>query len=224
MNLNTAHTRKHPRILAKLGASPNRQRGLVLIIVLVVMAAMTLASVGLLRSVDSASQVARNISFKRDALNRNDLGLDQAFAFFRDSNVLGAIEGRVNPNTHASRPANNYSAIMLQTNAAGLPTTLASASSASAFSDSNFTAGAPYSDGTDGMSTRMVMERMCTAVGSAAADSCLFNKRVAAGGDAHYDRPLVSISPLYRITMRTDGPRNVVAYTQVVFAQQSLAR
>ena len=47
-----------------------------LVIALIVLAAMTLAAAAMVRTVDTSTLLARNISFKRDALNRNDLALE----------------------------------------------------------------------------------------------------------------------------------------------------
>ena len=48
---------------------PERQRGVVLFIALIVMVAMSLAAIALFRSVDTANLVAGNQAFKQGALN-----------------------------------------------------------------------------------------------------------------------------------------------------------
>jgi flagellin-like protein len=51
-----------------------RERGVVLIIALIVLVAMTLVAIGTLRSVDTSNVVAGNLGFKQATLN----GTDQA--------------------------------------------------------------------------------------------------------------------------------------------------
>ena len=74
--------------LSHLSASKYRplastQSGFVLVIALIVLAAMTLAAAAMVRTVDTSTLLARNISFKRDAVNRNDFALEAAIDQFR---------------------------------------------------------------------------------------------------------------------------------------------
>jgi len=59
-------------------SSASRQRGLVLFIALIVLVAMTLAGIGMMRSVDTATLVAGNLAFKQSAAHSADEGIDAA--------------------------------------------------------------------------------------------------------------------------------------------------
>src|SRR5206468_1502002 len=61
------------------GAS--REHGVVLMIALIVLVAMTLAGLGIIRSVDTGTLVAGNISFRQSALSSTDAGVEQAVAW-----------------------------------------------------------------------------------------------------------------------------------------------
>jgi len=60
--------------------SPQKQRGVVLFIALIVMVAMSLAAIAMFRSVDTANLVAGNQAFKQSALNSTDIGVAAAMS------------------------------------------------------------------------------------------------------------------------------------------------
>jgi type IV pilus assembly protein PilX len=66
-----------------------RQRGVMLIIALIVLVAMTMAGIAMMRSVDTATIVAGNIATKQSSVSGADAGLQAAY-FWLTSNALGA--------------------------------------------------------------------------------------------------------------------------------------
>ena len=64
-------TRRSPAIA-------RRERGVVLMIALIVLVAMTLAGLGLIRSIDTGQMVAGNIGFRESAVATADSGIEQA--------------------------------------------------------------------------------------------------------------------------------------------------
>ena len=58
-----------------------RQKGVMLIIVLIVLVAMTLAGVAMMRSVDTSTVVAGNIAFKQSGVGAADQGLQAAYTW-----------------------------------------------------------------------------------------------------------------------------------------------
>jgi len=60
---------------------PRRQRGMMLIIALIVLVAMTLVGIATMRSVDTASLVAGNIAFKQSTNGGADQGLQAAYTW-----------------------------------------------------------------------------------------------------------------------------------------------
>ena len=66
-------------------ASPARQRGLVLFIVLIVLVAMSLAGIGMMRSIDTATVVAGNLGFKEASVNAGDQGIQVAYQWLLDN-------------------------------------------------------------------------------------------------------------------------------------------
>ncbi len=66
---------------------PGCQRGVALPIALIVLVAMVLAAVSLVRSVDTATLVAGNLSFKQRATHAADEGIRQAYLWLRNTNI-----------------------------------------------------------------------------------------------------------------------------------------
>ena len=56
----------------------SRQRGVILIVSLVVLVAMMMAAVGLIRSVETSNAVAGNLAFQQATLNASDSGVAAA--------------------------------------------------------------------------------------------------------------------------------------------------
>lgn len=63
----------------KARSQPRRQRGVVLLITLVVLVAMMLAGIGMMRSVDTGNLIAGNVAFREAALQASDVGMSAAF-------------------------------------------------------------------------------------------------------------------------------------------------
>lgn len=70
---------------------PRSQRGVVLLIALILLVVMTLAGIGMMRSVDTGSVIAGNLAFKQATLNASDAGTNAAF------NALIAVANSNNP-------------------------------------------------------------------------------------------------------------------------------
>jgi len=78
---------------ASFGSStPRSQRGVILLIALIMLVAMTLAAIGMMRSVDTGSVIAGNMAFKQATLNASDLGSNVAL------NALMAVANSNNGN------------------------------------------------------------------------------------------------------------------------------
>jgi type IV pilus assembly protein PilX len=182
-------------------AEHGNQRGFVLVIALIVLAAMSLAAIALVRTVDTSTLLARNISFKRDAINRNELALEVANAFFREGGVLAS-----QLNTRVDLPANNYSSSMVATDADGIPTALGS----------DFTTF-PQQINASGEQTQIhyIIERMCTRGNVAENKSHCLLAQAASGSEQPEKRP-VTLPPMYRVSTRVVAPRNVSSVTQAI--------
>lgn len=90
---------------------PQHQQGVVLVITLIVLVAMTLAAIALVRSVDTANVVAGNMAFKQGAALTGDSGTEIAIGCLSGTTNAGCPGGSFLAGTTATYndiPANGY--------------------------------------------------------------------------------------------------------------------
>lgn len=168
-----------------------RQAGVVLFFALIALVAMSLAAVALIRSVDTNSLIAGNLSFKQSTMFSSDRGVEVAMSWV--VNHITALE--------ANDSANGYYA----TNA-GNPKALVDASG--------------KVDGTDaqGNTISYVVQRMCSELGPPSASKCLLGEGSDPNSkeqDACKDGSCpLSTAVVYRITARVEGAKNTLSYVQ----------
>jgi len=182
------------------------QRGVVMIIALIALVLLLVGAAAMLRSVDTSSVLVGNLTFRRDLTNRAERGLVTA----RLALVSGALS------TEAVRVANlgsaNYSASKLANGVNGVPLALTS--------DSTFTStGMTGADVTeDGVTVRYVVDRQCLAAGAFSASTCESLENGAdTGGSSWLRKPKGALRPVYRISVRVNGPRSTQAYFQTTY-------
>ena len=211
---------KRPYLTAKV----HRQHGVVLFVALIVMVALALATVALMRSVDTANVIAGNQSFKQSALNATDLGVAKAVEKFAGGFLSGNTLLSDNA-VHCYR-ATAFQPNQLNANGVPLllvaPTTIQTpflASFDSTYPTCNFT-------NTQGEKVRYIIDRQCDAsmAGLAATkEKCIYFSQSSSAGQLSGSDPTdqgrraADIStPYYRVTVRVDGPRNTVSIIQAV--------
>jgi Tfp pilus assembly protein PilX len=183
-----------------------REQGVVLFIALIVLVAMSLAGLGLMRSVDTGTLVASNLAFKQGAVHGSDRGIEVARSWLM-TNSSGS-------NLDNDREADGYYATT-QSNLDLLGNDPSKA-------DFDWS-GKSKDIGTDAAGNRIqyVIHRMCETVGAVAGVNCV---RVASTDGlsakktgVHYGSYGIEskASVYYRVTAKVTGPRNTVTYVQV---------
>lgn len=200
--------KKTMRIDFKIAVS---QRGTVLIVALIVLVAMAISAVALTRSVDTANLVAGNLAFKQGALHATERGMALALAKFDSFTIPpGALSSMSATETNNS--TNGYSATLLATDSRGVPTVLLNTTT---FDTTYPNAKASLTD--TGETVRYVIDRQCTRTGTAGTAWCTLTNinppQVQLGAKA----PEYTQAPLFRVTVRVDGPRNTVSFAQAIF-------
>jgi Tfp pilus assembly protein PilX len=191
------------RNFAKRRTSASRQKGVVLLISLIMLVAMTMAGVALMRSVDTSVAVAGNLAFKEASVMSADLGIQAAARQLEVSNVGATL---YNTNTGAGY------------------------FSSQPFIEPDWFDLASWNDGvllnsgtpdSAGNVIRYVIHRMCTVPDVPWDDpnnQCgKFKTTAAASGGSKSTTALPIEGPpmlYYRITARVDGPRNTVSVVQ----------
>lgn len=206
-----------------------KQQGIVLFIALIALVVMSLAAAALIRSVDTNTKIAGNLSFKQSALTSADRGVESAINWLEGQGLAAlnasaaaqgyfAVYGDVDGNGTKDDVVGNLDEMQTLRNAA----TWSNALSAAA-------AGTGITNGQENNSKntiRYIIERMCEQPGEPAEETtnkCLFGASESGGdGNSDVDQEGVlgrgngdSINPMYRVTVRVTGPKNTESYTQV---------
>lgn len=184
-------------------ASRHQQQGVVLLMALIMLVALTLAGIALVRSVDTSNLVAGNLAFKQAATSSADRGTEDAVAFINANKPALKLGDDL---------ANGY-----RRYAAGPVGT----QTWSAFFDA-IPAGEKKTVAADsvGNSIEYVVHRLCNPpVAPSTIPSCAV-AQTAASNDGNkagdFDFPIVTSQTYYRITTKVTGPRNTTSFTQTV--------
>jgi hypothetical protein len=185
-----------------------RQRGIVLIIALIVMVALSLAGIALMRSVDTSTAVVGNLAFTQASTLPANLAVEEAVAALFEDDLI--------PNVNQNLPAQNYYATRQNgEDPRGIPEVLTTKAKASTL--------ARVLDAGYGNEVRYVIERMC-APGIPVAPSraelvkyCdMLPPKPSGTTSMETDKIELPRIPLYRLTVRVDGPRNTVSFLQAM--------
>ena len=196
-----------------------RQSGVVLLVALIMLIAMTLAALALVRSVDTTNLIAGNLSFQQAATHAGDRGVEAAIAWVEKNpglltsnvptsgyvaNGLTAAPSRLLKETEPDK-WESWDEYWMRVWAPRPPVVLAT-------------------DTDTGTTVAYVIDRLCTHIGS------------PTGGAICSESPIVGVLPgnaeeagekqiaaasqvYYRITARITGPRNTLSYVQAVISK-----
>ena len=95
---------QYRQITPKMSRIPLKQRGVVLFIALIVLAAMSLAGIGMLRSVDTGNLIAGNLAFKQATLNASDLGIETGFQWLLTQAGTTALDANITASGYYANP------------------------------------------------------------------------------------------------------------------------
>ena len=183
-----------------------RQRGIVLLIALTVLVAMSLAGVALMRSVDNTVVIAGNVSFKQASLQVADRGSNDAWSWLQSQNIAippTLQDDNANAGYFSARPP----------------------SEPDWFDDATWTDAVTTNGGlpdATGNTVQYLIHRMCQQPGLQYGEgnqSCALYyppSTALSSGSKAVGTPVFNGTPqvYYRITTRVLGPRNNVTITQ----------
>lgn len=210
--------------MIKHGSLARPSRGVSLLFALLALVTLSLAAMGLVRTVGNTSLVVGNLGFKKDATGSADRGAEQAITWLA-ANAAGA-------GLDADVVANGYYATSTDAlDPTGRNTTMAPRALVDWNNDGcgGFatclapTAAVPIGNNT----VNWIITRLCATVGGKdlASNSCAATLTSGVADDANssgldYAAPggLVSGTtvPYYRVIVRTVGGRNTVSYTETI--------
>lgn len=201
-----------------------RQQGVVLLVSIIVLVAMTLAALALVRSVDTGNMVAGNLAFKQSTIAAGDSGTEAAITWLKTVESTSSV--------YQDQPTNGYYATSQDT----LDMTGTSNDPNRALVDWDFNncngisataciqPAAAIAAGADN-SVTYIIHRLCKTTGdsNATGNSCANYASASStspkrgelkyGDDKRFE-PLPS--EYYRITSRVKGPRNTISFVETI--------
>ncbi len=175
-----------------------RQDGIVLLIALVVLVAMTLAGIAMVRQITSGVGIAGNIGFRQNALTASDLGIESGRSFLNTISTSNptVLESDNLPGYYASWPSTpiDFTKPAIWANATTLPT-----------------------DST-GNTVSYIVHRMCSSAGSRTlpTNQCVLQDSTAGIVGVSPVELVKNGQPFYRITARVQGVRGSTTFVQVM--------
>lgn len=194
----------------RLRGARSAERGMVLVVALIVLVAITLAGMAMLRSVDTATLVAGNLAFQQAATQASDRGVEDALTMLRTKSGEATLDANDTSNGY-------YASIDPTTDNPG-----AANPTWQQLWQSKWNANAKDlgTDSFDGNHVWYVVHRECANPGPPGGGSafCVASPAVTttfidpnSGGI-----PLTGVSQIYyRVTVRVAGPRRTESYVQV---------
>ena len=202
----------------RLYSGRREQRGVVLLIALIVLVALMLASVSLVRSVDTANVIAGNLAFKRASVQAADFGVEAAATALPDI-VATTLDSDATPGSGGS-PNYWYYATRRITDLNGVPTTFAiGQAGAPAPIDWN---RVPVANTVAGNAVRVVIDRLCLGPAPVLdlAASCFHEASSEGGTNVSGKKAMTSVTMVYyRVTVHVTGPRNTVSMVQAILGR-----
>ncbi len=210
-----------PRLAGRI--QPSRQRGVVLMIALIMLVAMTLGGIALVRSVNITNIIAGNLAFQQGATNSGDTGIEVAVSWLEANNGV---------TLYGSTAAQGYSATRQDPGAgqswdafwrASLFARAVTLNPAVPGAFMAYTVlPAPNAAGN---TVSYSIQRLCVGEGLAPSNAgagCSQPPATISTGSSSKGAGVVALTygsqVYYRITSRIAGPRNTVSYVQAIVA------
>jgi len=196
--------------------SYSRSAGFIMVVTLIILVAMTLLSIGLFRSVDTASQVASNLGFRQSAVASGDRGTELAITWIQANQSLLTADSPDNGYYASEQAGTDFTGQLTPSDSSDdVSWTGASGSSRRAYLVTTADSA--------GNKIAYIIQRMCDQPGAYSAGSTIqcatSNTKVANGasqGSSSYGSYAITGKAMiyYRITTRTEGLRNTASYVQ----------
>ena len=206
--------------------SRKKQQGVVLVIALLALVAISLAGVALMRTVDTSNVVSGNVAFNETAMQMADVGAEQAYAA-----ILCNLTSNPNScqNVLANCPTSSTGGSYFYPNVAAINTVTKLPMPTGGLVWSDAQGISLPGDTSPSYQVRYIVERMCgTAItGVAGDDTASFLVRATFAKCRA--TPILDSNGLvtggvgklfYRVTVQVNGPRNTTALAQYFYGVQ----
>lgn len=210
-------------------AATRLQRGMSLLFSLLALAALSLAAVALVRSVNTSSQVIGNLGFKQDATSASSRATEAAISWIMANPTLldadNAGEGYYATALDSMDPTGRTTTAARQLGLINWDSDNCAYATAGTFASCSLLSKVVGPAG-DGNNSRYLISRLCQTTGPQSGANVCAKPAGAALTDAVQRgeirvgtemRPSkLSTSPYYRIIVRTVGARNTVSFTETI--------
>ncbi|MDR3299598.1 MAG: hypothetical protein LBU43_06250 [Candidatus Accumulibacter sp.] len=183
-----------------------RQTGVVLVIALIVLIAMTLSALSLIRSVNMTNLISSNLAFRESAVLSSERGMEEALIWLGANNLNDDV------------PESHYWAKRVDPSPDNNCQTSDGDPDWGCFYDSLIPSGSGgVTDSADNRVT-YIIHRLCEREGEPTNADCSIPPLAGTGNSKNVGDPPPVEDPkvYYRITSRVEGPRNTVVYTQTI--------
>jgi type IV pilus assembly protein PilX len=211
------------RFPGKRFAHPAKERGVVLMISLIILVALTIAGIALIRSVDTTNIISGNLAFQQAAVHAAEAGTEEAVRTFLETSTPIALQnddlakGYVASTPASGNPASwdTYWSATINPNPVGMPV------AAKTCVDRVCTLATDAA----GNTVSYTIQRLCQTTGdpSLSPTGCASDAQQAALSGASLGSGSVQLNQVpkyyYRITSRVAGPRNTLSYVQTIVAR-----
>jgi type IV pilus assembly protein PilX len=204
----------------------SRQRGLVLVLALIVLAAMSLAAVGLMRGVFGSNRVAGNLAFQQAAVQAADVGVETAIAWLEQRSAEMVQSSPLPaPMTRGDRLFTNI--VKSPTDPIAYLATRADPApnqTWESFWQTLVAANVVNTMPTDsaGNQVAYIIQRLCANAGNPLSSRCEASPRLSASildsSQSNSDKPSAPSQVYYRITVRVQSARNATSFIQAMVA------
>ena len=193
-----------------------RQTGVVLMVALIMLVAMTLAGLALVRSMDTTNLIAGNMEFQQAATHSADAGVEAAVAWLELNNTMGGLDNNLAGSGYTSSAQVNTAnqsgpAIWAALSPAGVCALPVAGGVCSA---------APGTPDASGNTISFIIQRLCNATGNRNGAGCAVSPGTSStqgnNEGAGEQQLTFSTAVYYRVTVRVLGPRNTVSYVQSI--------
>lgn len=191
----------------------HKQRGISLIIALIMLVGMMLAGIGLFRKISGGAILAGNLTFTSSAIVASNQGSEAARTWLMSQTATTLY----NPVAASGYyPAKCYlSNAVVPANCDGTPAPADFVPATFDWAGSAFVVTTSDAAGND---IRYVIHRLCSLAGSmeTANQSCTFTSTTTSTSHDDETHLSVTVTPYYRVTTRVLGPRGATVYTQLM--------
>jgi len=205
------------RAISRVRHNARRERGVVLFIALIVLLALMLASVALVRSVDSANMIAGNLAFKQASVQAADFGIEAAAAALPNI-ITAGVNTDVTPTSGS--PNYWYFATRRATDANGAP--MATPDGPGTPTAINWTS-VPVAASVAGNTVKIVIDRLCSQPTPSVEDIEVYCFYDGAADDGSRDINKAAIKSVptvyYRVTAQVTGPRSTLSMVQAILGR-----